>query len=90
METLARGDGAEDLAVHFEGGAGFEKGGPLDGVDGHADVLDFGEEDVVFDVEDAGGFVGTFEEAADAAEVPAFAVGHGGDRFAEEEGRRRF
>ncbi len=85
FDDAARGNAAVALAIHLESRGGAEDGGPADVVERLADFLDGAEEDVVFDIEDAGGFVGAFEHAAELAEVPGFAVGHRRVRQAAEE-----
>src|SRR5581483_8238843 len=71
--------------VHFKGAGRAEHGGPLDFIEGRADIGHGAQQNEIFDVENAGGFVGALELATEAAEVPAFAVGHGGVRQAHEE-----
>ena len=65
-------------AVGLERAGGAEHGLPLGGVDRAADVGRVGEEDVVFNIENPGSFIGTFEVFPELDKFPALAAAVGG------------
>ena len=73
--NLGRGDAMKALAVHLQGAGGLEHRRPLGVVVGGSDILHFRQEDEVFDVEDARGFVRPLQELPQTCEMPAFPVG---------------
>ena len=78
LDDPARRNAAVPLAVHLEGRGGAQHGPPLDMIEGGSHVLGRAEEDVVFDVQDAGNLVGALEHPADLCKVPARPVRHRG------------
>jgi len=65
-------------AVGLERAGGAEHGLPLGGVDGAADIGSVGKQDVVFNIEDAGSLIGTFDVFPKLNELPALAARIGG------------
>src|SRR6476620_2906316 len=63
-----------NLAVSLKRAARFQDRHPLDGIDVAADLFSRREEEVIFDVENARGVVGSFQKSADANEIPTFAM----------------
>src|SRR5262249_42525079 len=68
---------SEALAIHFESTRRLEHRRPLDIVHWRSHIVHIRKQKKIFDVQDARGLISPFEQATEAAKVPAFVVGHG-------------
>src|SRR6185369_16344619 len=90
LRHLPRSDLADvKLAIGLQRAHRLEHRHPLNRIDISANLLAGRQKDVIFDVEDARGGVGSLEQASDPDEIPAFAMSHGRVRDALKEMRAK-